>query len=823
MHTAASKGSFIIILLFCLVIFVQASIAEDLHVENRVVSPDNKEIWIFGAGNPDQAKVTLSLQDLAKLPSSPVDIVLAIDGSLSLEREGSNSTDPTRQRVVAAQHFVSSLDKASGDRVGVIHWNDRIIGTPLDLTNDFDTVNAYLNKSDSNGDTNITLALKSSWELLKHANSTSKKVIIIFTDGNDTRSSPDMISSIADKIKASGIEIYPLSLKNSDNETLQLLGTPTYAANAGELASKFNEINNKIFASLQDVAVRYAVPKDLEFFGESEPVEEPSSANGYVMTWNITSMNTGEFKNLTFYLRSNVKGDYELAETAKSSISFKRADGAATSSATIPIESLEVINPEKFYYYGAGLGDSNQSEIDPKEPNHRVIVTKGIVQPAEEGDGCQDIVICVKTPPVNFNTNAVFALDSTGSAKQDLYSDPMLQGIGDSVLGHPTMNYARVDWDDNQPKNFKSPEVISKFPKQSGIDYSGDFRFGSQWPTERDILLGLLKVPGLVVPPGWAASGKFTEPLSSFEEEATTYDQGLEEAVNRLSNLKNHSSKFIQRTTAWQVVFVAGKSEYMPSSDLNKIINRARSNGINISVIGINIGDSYPVTEHEKVDLRSMAKGTNKNPAVDINLDVPIDKVEIKARSDKILDSHINGLKSTPIIENIEINETIYRYLDPVSSTPGWSRKTLNPDGTTTLYYRLGDLLQDSMTCITIHTRLNFTDLPVDVSGRRQARKEVDYRAFDTTPISSVTYETKLADDPTGDIWLPEGNLSIRCGSPCSPSTSVMQIPVANTSNINTSTESEKIPAKKQPGFGTLASILGLMAMAFAAKRNRGG
>ena len=469
------------------------------------------------------------------------------------------------------------------------------------------------------------------------------------------------------------------------------------------------------------------------------------------------------------------------------------------------------------------MGDSNQSEIDPNEPNHRVIVTKGIVQPAEEGDGCQDIVICVKTPPVNFNTNAVFALDSTGSAKQDLYSDPMLQGIGDSVLGHPTMNYARVDWDDNQPKNFKSPEVISKFPKQSGIDYSGDFRFGSQWPTERDILLGLLKVPGLVVPPGWAASGKFTEPLSSFEEEATTYDQGLEEAVNRLSNLKNHSSKFIQRTTAWQVVFVAGKSEYMPSSDLNKIINRARSNGINISVIGINIGDSYPVTEHEKVDLRSMAKGTNKNPAVDINLDVPIDKVEIKARSDKILDSHINGLKSTPIIENIEINETIYRYLDPVSSTPGWSRKTLNPDGTTTLYYRLGDLLQDSMTCITIHTRLNFTDLPVDVSGRRQARKEVDYRAFDTTPISSVTYETKLADDPTGDIWLPEGNLSIRCGSPCSPSTSVMQIPVANTSNINTSTESEKIPAKKQPGFGTLASILGLMAMAFAAKRNRGG
>lgn len=805
---AASKGYFILLSSLCLIIFVQASMAEDMRVENSVMSPNNKEIWKIGSGNPDQAMVTLSLQNLAELPHLPVDIVLAIDGSLSLENEGINSSDPNRLRVVAAQQFVNSLNKSSGDRVGVVHWNDKIVGTPLDLTSNFRAVNSYLNESGSIGNTNITLALSSSWVLLKKANSTSKKVIIIFTDGNDTNSSQKMIKSIAEMIKASGVDIYPLSLKKGDNDTLRLMGTPTYAANAGELAEKFNEIGNKIFASLDDIEVKYAVPNGLEFSGESERVERPSSANGYIMTWNIASMNADEFRNLTFYLSSNVKGDYELAEAKESSISYKKAGAATASTIAIPIESLKVIDPEKFYYYGFGLGDSNKTEIDPTEPNHKVIVIKGIVPPKENGDWCQDIVICVRTPFVEFNTNAVFALDSTGSSKQDQYSDPMLKGIGASILAHPTMTYARVDWDDNQAKNFANPVEISPNPSQSGIDYSGRFRLGSGWTAERNTLLRV-----------WGAGPLSTEPLSSFEEEATVYYKGLDEAVNRLITLKNQSSPFIQGTTAWQVVFVAGKSEYMHSPILQGIINRARNSGINISVIGIGIGPSNPMTAQEENDLRSMAMRTYGDPNVDIKLDTPANSAGIEARSNDIIDSHIDALRLTPIIKNVEINETIYRYLEVVNSTPGWSRKTLNPDGTTTLYYRLGDMLQDEEECIIIHTKLNFTDLPVDVSGRRQSRKEVDFRALDSTPISMVTYNTKLSHKTTGAIWLPEGNLSIKCGAQCSPLTSEVQSLAANAISNDTSTEGDKSTEKKQPGFEALAGIVGLVAMAFAVRR----
>jgi PGF-CTERM protein len=321
------------------------------------------------------------------------------------------------------------------------------------------------------------------------------------------------------------------------------------------------------------------------------------------------------------------------------------------------------------------------------------------------------------------------------------------------------------------------------------------------------------------VPPEWRTAWPFTEPVSSLEEEATTYYQGLNEAVNRLISLKLHSSKFIQGTTAWQVVFVAGKSEYMRSPALQRIIDRANKSGINISVIGIEIGDNYPVTNQETKDLQSMAKGTYGTAARDIKLNTTANSAEIEARSNDILDSHINALRLTPIIKNVEINETIYRYLEVVSSTPGWSRKTLNPDGTTTLYYRLGDLLQDEEECIVIHTKLNFTDLPVDVSGRRQSRKEVDFRALNSTPISMLTYNTKLSNKTTGAIWLPEGNLSIKCGAQCSPLTSEVQSLAANTISNNTSTEGDKSTEKKQPGFEALAGIVGLVAMAFAARR----
>jgi PGF-CTERM protein len=743
-----------------------------------------------------------------------VDVVLAIDGSASLEKQGNESTDPKRLRVDAAQQFLDGLNRASGDRIGVVHWNDTIVGKPLDLTSDFGNAKAYLNKSDSNGDTNIELALNSSWNLLQRANPmnpASKKVIIVFTDGKDTKSTPAAIKETADKIKESGIEIYPLSLGNSDDQTLQLLGTPIYAANADELAKKFNEITSKIFASVEDVEVKYAIPRDLEFYGESEVVDRPSSINGNIMTWRISSMNTGDFKNLTFKLKSNVAGAYNLAEAPNSLISYKRVDETSTSTATMPIDNLRVIEPAKFYYVGYGNGSSNEGILDPE---HKVTVTKDIVSPANKSNWCQDIVICVKTPKVDFKPVAVFALDSSGSAKQIRYSDPMLQGIGNSVARHRSMEYARVDWDTNDTSNVDPATGISPAPRDSGIDYSGEFRKGSTWLDESRMLLRLRD---------WRAISPFTEPLSSFEEEGTTYYQGLKEALDKIIDQKRNSSNFVNHTTAWQVVFVAGKSEYISSEALDRLADYARENEINISVIGIDISLADVTTQNEAKDLRKMASYPASHP-YELNLGVPADARTIEAITDNILDSHVRDLESTPIIKNIEVNETIYRYLKVVDSYPRWNRKTPNPDGTTTLYYRLGNLTQDNTSCIFINTTLNFDNLPIDVGVRRQNRSEVDFRALNTTPISMVTYETDLVKGNPKPILLPEGSLSIRCGEPCSSSVSTVPISKVDTNNNTSSTVDRRTTSPSSvPGFEVLATILGLVAVAFAARRNRGG
>jgi uncharacterized protein with von Willebrand factor type A (vWA) domain len=143
------------------------------------------------------------------------------------------------------------------------------------LSSNLDDVKKYIEQSGSEGDTNLELALNVSWSLLKNAkplNPSSRKVIIVFTDGKDTKSTPEAIKRVADDINASGIEIYPLSLGSSDDNTLRMLGTPIYAKSASDLSLKFNEISSKIFASISNVEVKYLVPEDLQFSGESEPV-----------------------------------------------------------------------------------------------------------------------------------------------------------------------------------------------------------------------------------------------------------------------------------------------------------------------------------------------------------------------------------------------------------------------------------------------------------------------------------------------------------------------------------------------------------------------
>jgi PGF-CTERM protein len=783
------------ILLLSLVILVPLSNAQDLLIENKVTSPDNKTIWKTGSGIPNKGMVTVSVKNQLTLPRQPVDVVLAIDGSASLEKKGDQSTDPKKLRITAAQNFVeNSLDKQIGDRAGVVHWNDSIVGKPLELSSNFGDVKRYIEQSGSDGDTNLELALNASWSLLKNAqtmNPASRKVIIVFTDGKDTKSTPAAIERVAKGIKASGIEIYPLSLGSSDDNTLRMLGTPIYAKSALDLSQKFNEISSKIFASVSNVEVKYLIPEGLQFSGESEPVDRPYPKNGNIITWKIGSMLPGDSRQLTFNLASKETGTYDLPQAPMSQVTYKRVDRASPSTATIPTDTIKVIEPAEFYYSGTGEGDTVYGDI---YENYKIAISKDIVPPELGEPGCQNVVICIKTPKIDYKPVVVFALDSSGSMMMcKNYATPMMQGVGNAVLSHPDMEYARVDWDNQGAKDFNLPTEISLNPLGSGIDYSGRFRLGSTWPDEiRNV------------------------PMFISETEGTSYGTGLNEALKRISDKKDSyiNNPFMLRTTAWQVVFITGMSEFT-GEDINGLISSARSKGINVSTIGINIGPSTPTAE-EAADLEAMAIGTFGDRIVDLNLNVNPNAGAIQGITNNILSHHVAKLYSTPVIKNINVTETLYKYLRVLDSSPKYSYRTNNSDGTTTLYFDLSDMLQNNESCIKIFTDLNFDKLPVDVSSNENKPK-LDFNAK-SAPPSVVKYDTDLTTKKWDEISLPEGNLSIRCGRPCDPCVKLEPVDEKNASK-NIPVDERPSTTTSTPGFEALFAAIGLSLAGYLGRR----
>lgn len=441
-------------------------------------------------------------------------------------------------------------------------------------------------------------------------------------------------------------------------------------------------------------------------------------------------------------------------------------------------------------YSGAGIGDNAYGKI---YENYNVEVSKYIAAPEPGDPGCQNVVICVKTPKIDFKPVTVFALDSSGSMEQSGYTAPMITGIGNALLSHPGIEYARVDWDALLGTRSIDPVTgMSPNPRLSDIDYSGKFRLANTWTNEVSLLQGR-----------WGRL-QFSE-----EPEGTDYYVGLKEALDKIKARKAIATHpFLKQTTAWQVVFVAGKSEFS-RGDINSLIKDALANGINISTIGIDIGPGNPKTGEEAQALEDMVAGTLGDRSKDLNLDVPNDARAIEGITDGILKYHVAKLYSTPVIKNVIVTETLYSYLDVLGSTPMYYNRQDNPDGTTTLYFRLPDLLQNNQSCIKIYTELNFDKLPVDVSSNKN-KPNLDFRAAETTPPSVVSYETDMASERTGKIPLPEGGLSIGCVKPSSPIMSSSAV-VGNNTKPSEAEGPVGKSTPKTPGFEVAFTAVGIM------------
>ena len=217
--------------------------------------------------------------------------------------------------MVAAKNFVDNLDP-NNDRVGVVHWNDTIIGTPLSLTSDFNEAKTYLNLSGSQGETCIWKALNASEFLLRSARPTAKKVIILFSDGFDTCEIGLDFKGLAQQIRNSGIDIYTIGLGQSNIADLEAVGKYHHASDAQAIPSVFQDIATEILGSLNGVQVNYKIPRDIDLSNPSENVNIASVNGDKLLSWNIGYMIPKQTNTLTFEVSSKVLGTYTLGGSA---------------------------------------------------------------------------------------------------------------------------------------------------------------------------------------------------------------------------------------------------------------------------------------------------------------------------------------------------------------------------------------------------------------------------------------------------------------------------------------------------------------------------
>ncbi len=755
--------------------------ASDLSIANEVTAPIDKTIWtIDSKESPREGTVTLTATDLFVGSRAPLDVVLAIDGSDSLGTPDKGGTDPWKRRVDASQQFVGNLDPTK-DRVGVVHWNGSIVGTPLALTSNFTLAKEYLNLSDARGNTSIWIALNASASLMNSARPNAIKVIVLFSDGEDTYVPKLDFKGLAGRIKQSGIQIYTIGLGESNIADLQAIGKYSHVNDANAIPAVFEDVAADIMGSLSNVQIKYMVPDEIEILNPSETVNVGQFNGGRMLIWDIGSMMPNRSKILTFEVRSQDIGVYSLGMASNSVATYSRTNGTSGIQA-VPSTKINVKSDGRFFYKGDGKGGSADGPLadPPLDKKYRLSIDKYIEPPSDKG--CQDVVIDVTTPPVQGNSVVVFALDSSGSTGHNDLSQRIVDEVGAALKNRQNVEYARVDWDGDatapisiRTMNRLAPPVD---PPQRPFRPARD----------------------------WARYD--SDPLECEDFESTIYAEGLINATNRLNARRIQvQSCFTEQINEWIVIFITGKSEFSTRDLYTKAIPFATQSNVKVYSIGIDISDAVSSdTREEALALKDISARTGGR-AVFVNNPDDISKVieQILAESSEII-----ATKS--VVKNVVVSESIYPYLSVLGTNIPPTSENVNSDGTTTLVWMLGNMLQDKTERIVISTALNLSKLPLDVTDKRTS---VSYTPAVTTPTSEVGY-MPICGETKQPIPLPEGELSIFCGEPCSiPKVSQAAAPQERPAPASETT----LPQKTQPGFEMLAAILGLIAIACIARR----
>ncbi|HUS75391.1 MAG TPA: vWA domain-containing protein [Methanothrix sp.] len=730
--------------------------AQDISVSNNVAYPSDHIIWASDSVNsPREAMVELNVTDLVNKERKPITVVIAIDCSGSME-----NSDPREDRVKAAKRFVDlmAVDKVN-DKFGVVLWNGAII-EKLETTDNIEAVKNSIDNAEASDGTCIWEALNASDSLLQGA-TTDKKIVVIFSDGYDGCEISRSVEK-AREMKSKGITIYTIGLGSSKIADLEAIGQYFHVNNPGGIVSIFEEVVARLKTSLENVEVNYLLPNGIEAYDMSSiPANASLTSSGGITTinWGIGPMYYQQTKTLSFKVRSRYKGTYLLAMPSDSIVSYN-VQNIGPGQATIPPTKIEVDMESELFYSARAKGGKVSDEF---YPGYRITGSKDI---RWSNFGCQDIVINITTPEIPCNRTVVFATDASGSTLHGSYVDSMMVGIEGALRRHPTVQYARVDWDVTATPDYASPT----------------FMMASNWGTELR-----------------------NNPLVLSETDGTEYAAGLNRAVQMIVNKKNVlDTPFDRRITDYMVVFLTGKSEFAAGS-LSSAVQSAALNNIPIYTIGLDIDTRDPATSEEASVLQNDISNPTRGQFIPSGNSIS----SVEAIVDKILSESCRSREDIPAARSMTVIETVYPYFRVLGTEPNSIIKPPNPDGTTTVIFNLGNVPGAAEKSLVIHTAINFSKLPVDVISQRT---KVDFSPDSATPDSVVSYTSMVDNTTRRTKSLPEGELDIFCGEPCyaEKNPAVPMVDRQNTTPVNDTSMTDT--PKSEPGFEALfaATVISL-------------
>lgn len=304
--------------------------------------------------NPRDYDVTLAIQGSEITTQAPVDVVLVLDTSGSMD----DKTDvvdhynwwgwpvyKTRLKVAqeAAIEFAAQvISDNTNSKVAVVTYSgddgkgDRPYddsSTVTGFTRNNSTISSEINKLKADGGTNIEAGFYQAGLVLNEARPTSERVVVLmtdgmptyryasngYTDGNGKNYSIDnkthAISAAFRVKKDYDAKIYTVGFTASSEMTTNIravldpTGENKYheayyeASNAASLTTAFAEISNKMSAAANDAIVVDTINDDFEFVEFADSVGNNVTRDGQTITWTIGDVDN-ELMSITFRVRA---------------------------------------------------------------------------------------------------------------------------------------------------------------------------------------------------------------------------------------------------------------------------------------------------------------------------------------------------------------------------------------------------------------------------------------------------------------------------------------------------------------------------------------